>query len=218
MRLFPPTCSDSEHHQSSHDHGSIYDGLDLLAAMLGPAGYVWAASRGKRFAIHTKSIAYGTAVMVPFALHNRYVEQRAAAYSTRSDNMPVPRPVYVDRLSHFDVDNAMLLGGLVSLSMFRRTAHHSSSKNDAAKNQPRRMSAIRPDMDSTDCGHSRLVCTLYRYCGDGQNLENILDGVRMQQPCPSEPHSRDLLSECSAITRSLQQVPHVPRTKRESSL
>lgn len=71
-------------------------------------------SGDKKLAVVTRCLAYGTVVGVPFALHNRYVEQRTVADSLRSENAASRHTVLFDRLPHFEIDNAMIVGGLVS--------------------------------------------------------------------------------------------------------
>lgn len=103
MRLFPPASAEPEHR---HVYESL-ESIPLIAALslLIPS---------KRVAIVLKCLAYGTAASIPIVVHNRYVEQRIASHFLRSENGDVPRAVFVDRLSHFDLDNAVILGGLVS--------------------------------------------------------------------------------------------------------
>lgn len=108
MRLFPTRSPESDHRHVSDIEKSSLKSIDIIS------GLVCLVPGYKRAAVLKKCFTYGTAVVVPFALHNRYVEQRIAAHSLRSENGDVPNTVYVGRLSHSDIDNAVLLGGLVS--------------------------------------------------------------------------------------------------------
>lgn len=122
MRLFPPAHTEHDHQNVSNiDNQSIgiIAGLGVVTAGLAltsaQRGSIRAIPSGiKNVALLTKGVACATAVAVPYTLHNRYVEQRIDAHISRSENSAISRTVFADRLSHFDSDNAIILGGLVS--------------------------------------------------------------------------------------------------------
>lgn len=123
MRLFPPAQQGNEQDVLSDIDGqsaAITAGLSIATAGLvfksRQVGKTHALRSGnKRLALIGKCIAYCTAATVPVALHTRYVEQRIAAHSNRSEDAPVPRTVYVDRVPNFDGDDMIIFGGLVSI-------------------------------------------------------------------------------------------------------
>jgi hypothetical protein len=119
MRLYPPAESQSTRLSDGVVGFWMWTNLGFLS--LAPVAACMSMTRKHRlrhgdnaFTRGVKCVAYGNAVVFPFALHVRHVEQQVAARSSRPKDAAVPRTVFVDRLKHFDIDNAILFGGMVS--------------------------------------------------------------------------------------------------------